>query len=168
MGHPRNTWEAVNLSDPSEMIYWPKELLPITVPESRVFAFGYPTGFATFYPIVTDPIAHTTIDNNAASLVVKLGTIRRETHTVSSPKFDLCVMSILHASPLLSLQLADSMLLHSNVPGKPSNFLYRTLTRGLSLRQRPFQPPWLRYSESEGSQSHPRRDLPRDAFPRVF
>ncbi|KAF4625704.1 hypothetical protein G7Y89_g12459 [Cudoniella acicularis] len=87
MGHPRDTWEAVNPSDPSEMIYWPKELLPITVPESRVFAFGYPTGFATFYPIITDPIAHMTIDNDSTSLIVKLGTIRRETHTESRPIF---------------------------------------------------------------------------------
>lgn len=99
MGHPRKTWEAVSPSDSSETIYWPKELLPITVPQSRVFAFGYPTGFATFYPVITSPIAHTTIDNHSTSLIVKLSAIRRETHTVRSPKYDPCVMSILMPFP---------------------------------------------------------------------
>ena len=83
MGHPKKTWGAVDPSDPTELVYWPKELLPTTVKESRIFAFGYFTDFSTFYPIVTpDSIAHTTIDNNSTSLILKLGDRRRETHTV--------------------------------------------------------------------------------------
>ncbi|KAM3084414.1 hypothetical protein ACMFMG_001481 [Clarireedia jacksonii] len=92
MGHPKATWEIIDTSnnpiDPNETIYWPKDLLPKTIPESRVFSFGYPTHFATFYPIVTaDIIAHTTIDHNSTTLVTKLGNIRRETDTANRPIF---------------------------------------------------------------------------------
>jgi len=65
------------------LIFWPKELLPETIKESRIFSFGYPTDFATFYPIVTpESIAHTTIDNHSSSLILKLDNVRRETNTV--------------------------------------------------------------------------------------
>ncbi|KAI9726410.1 MAG: hypothetical protein M1834_009038 [Cirrosporium novae-zelandiae] len=84
-GHPKTTWEGVDPGD-GERIYWPKDLLPNIVPESRIFSFGYPTDFATFYPIVTpELIAHTTIDKNSTSLILKLGNRRRETHTETRP-----------------------------------------------------------------------------------
>ncbi|RDL34716.1 uncharacterized protein BP5553_07844 [Venustampulla echinocandica] len=62
------------------------ELLPETIKESRIFSFGYPTDFATFYPIVTpESIAHTTIDNHSSSLILKLANERRETNTSTRP-----------------------------------------------------------------------------------
>lgn len=64
-------------------MYWPKELLPATIPESRIFSFGYPTEFATFYPVMkSDTVTHTNIDDNSTALLVKLGNRRQETSTV--------------------------------------------------------------------------------------
>ncbi|KAL5403903.1 hypothetical protein PMIN03_009532 [Paraphaeosphaeria minitans] len=45
-GNPQDTWAACDAD--GDRVYWPKELLPATIPESRIFSFGYPTEFATF------------------------------------------------------------------------------------------------------------------------
>ncbi|EPE35217.1 alpha/beta-Hydrolase [Glarea lozoyensis ATCC 20868] len=85
-GHPKSTWEMLDPTDPTESIFWPKDLLPETIKASRIFSFGYPTDFATFYPIVTpESIAHTTIDNHSSSLILKLANERRDTNTSSRP-----------------------------------------------------------------------------------
>ncbi|KAF1967385.1 hypothetical protein BU23DRAFT_573272 [Bimuria novae-zelandiae CBS 107.79] len=60
-GDPQKTWEACDAD--GDRVFWPKELLPSTIPESRIFSFGYPTEFATFYPVIkADAVAHTNID----------------------------------------------------------------------------------------------------------
>ncbi|EFR02207.1 SesB protein [Nannizzia gypsea CBS 118893] len=85
-GHPRRTWEAVNPSDPAEKVFWPKDLLPTTFPESRIFSFGYLSEFVTFYPSLA-PITHTSIDNISTTLIERLDTKRRATHTEQRPLF---------------------------------------------------------------------------------
>jgi len=66
-----------------KVIFWPKALLPNTIKECRIFSYGYPTDFATFYPIVNPrSISHMSIDNHSTSLMLKLGNVRREDGTV--------------------------------------------------------------------------------------
>ncbi|KAF9732054.1 hypothetical protein PMIN02_004136 [Paraphaeosphaeria minitans] len=83
-GNPQDTWAACDAD--GDRVYWPKELLPATIPESRIFSFGYPTEFATFYPVIkADAVTHTNIDDNSTALLVKLGNRRRETSTTNRP-----------------------------------------------------------------------------------
>jgi hypothetical protein len=83
-GHPRTSWEAFNKY--GDRVFWPKDLLPTTIPQCRIFSFGYLTNVAAFYPSKKgDVIAHTGMDDNSNSLMVKLGNRRRETNTESRP-----------------------------------------------------------------------------------
>ncbi|KAH7355492.1 hypothetical protein BKA66DRAFT_475497 [Pyrenochaeta sp. MPI-SDFR-AT-0127] len=85
-GNPRTTWEAVYKEDDEEFkVYWPAELLPKTIKESRIFSFGYLTEFATFYPILPEPVSHTKIDHHSTSLILKLGNYRRVSKTSNRP-----------------------------------------------------------------------------------
>jgi hypothetical protein len=86
-GHPQHTWEAVNpdedADEDNKKIFWPKILLPNTIKECRIFSYGYPTDFVTFYPVVTPgSISRMSIDNHSTSLMLKLGNVRREDNTV--------------------------------------------------------------------------------------
>lgn len=83
-GHLRNTWGAHDEQEPHEPVFWPETLLPMSVKESRILTFGYPTEFVTFFCINTEPISHTSIDHHSASLISALGNFRRKTHTVST------------------------------------------------------------------------------------
>ncbi|KAH9206212.1 SesB protein [Leptodontidium sp. 2 PMI_412] len=81
-GHPQYTWETVNPDPDAEeadkVVFWPKALLPGTIKDCRIFSYGYPTDFATFYPIITPgSISHMSIDNHSTSLMHKLGNVRQ-------------------------------------------------------------------------------------------
>ncbi|KAF2265052.1 SesB protein [Lojkania enalia] len=84
-GHPRKTWEAQDPENPDELVFWPQDLLPETIKNSRIFSFGYATQFVTFYGINTEPINHTSIDHHSASLILKFGNVRRDTQTPTRP-----------------------------------------------------------------------------------
>lgn len=86
-GNPQHTWEAVNpdedADEDNKKIFWPKALLPNTIKECRIFSYGYPTDFVTFYPVVpAGTISRMSIDNHSTSLMLKLGNVRREDNTV--------------------------------------------------------------------------------------
>lgn len=83
-GNPKTTWEGFD-QETEEQVFWPKSLLPGSVKESRIFTFGYPTDFVTFYGINTEPVTHTSIDHHSASLISQLGNFRRETQKSTQP-----------------------------------------------------------------------------------
>ncbi|KAH6662740.1 SesB protein [Halenospora varia] len=89
-GHPQKTWEGVNpdpdVEEEDKVVFWPRALLRNTIKECRIFTYGYPTDFATFYPIITpQSISHMSIDNHSTLLIHKLGNVRGEDGTATRP-----------------------------------------------------------------------------------
>lgn len=60
-------------------VIWPKDLLPLDVPESRIFLFGYDTSIAQKDPT---RVANTEIHSDANDLCSKLAAERSSTGTV--------------------------------------------------------------------------------------
>ncbi|CAG8393429.1 unnamed protein product [Penicillium salamii] len=84
-GHPFDTWKTIDPLDPSETIYWPRDLLPDSVSKVRVLTFGYPTQFVALSS--NDSVAHTTIDAKSTSLINILGGYRQQTQSANRPIF---------------------------------------------------------------------------------
>ena len=48
-GHPQKTWTAKRSEGASNTIYWPKDLLPTVIPDSKVYTFGYDADVDNFF-----------------------------------------------------------------------------------------------------------------------
>jgi protein SERAC1 len=61
-----------------DQVFWPKDLLPVDIPEARILTFGYDANIVHFWGMPSQ----NRIDNHADELVASLVGLRDRTKTV--------------------------------------------------------------------------------------
>ncbi|KAK0652759.1 hypothetical protein B0T16DRAFT_347215, partial [Cercophora newfieldiana] len=79
-GHPVGTWTHENdlIRPVSTSVYWPRDLLPITIPNGRILTYGYDTNLRHAF---SRPLNQATVYDIAGDFLVALGAERRANPT---------------------------------------------------------------------------------------
>ncbi|KLU92202.1 hypothetical protein MAPG_11148 [Magnaporthiopsis poae ATCC 64411] len=81
-GETTNTSAATEREETREEVYWPKDLAPTTVPNSRIFTYGYDTNIRHW---TQGPISEKKVDDHGWDLLCSLEEFRRGVGEASRP-----------------------------------------------------------------------------------